>query len=85
MQGIEVVTTDVYILAVLILRLRVMLCVRANHRSSIQRRQHTGIALTEEVVATSLTRYIHLWFNRLAKLVNVKQPLVVEALGKVLT
>ena len=44
-QCIEVVATDVDILAVGILRLAVVLHVRTNHRSSIQRRQHARITL----------------------------------------
>ena len=61
-----------------------MLHIRTNHRCSIERRQHTGVTLTQEVVAATFTRHIHLRLNGLTKLFNIEFALFIEALREIL-
>ena len=82
-QGVQVVAADVDVLAVLVLWHTVMLHIRANHCRGIQRRQHTGITLTQEVVASAFASHIHLGLNSLTELFKVEFSVTIEALREI--
>ena len=56
LQRIQIITTDIYILAILVLWLSIMLLVRTNERSGVHVGKHTSVVLAQPIETACLIR-----------------------------
>ena len=83
LQRIYIVTADIYVLAVLVLRQTVMFLIRHNNCSCIKRSQQSGIIFTQETKFIPLIRDIYFVFQIFFKTFYIERAVRMETCGKV--
>ena len=84
LQSVQIVAADIYILAVLVLRFRIVLLIRADKRSGVHVGKHTSVVLAQPIETACLIRNGSSSRQCSHESLYVKFAVSMKALGEVL-